>query len=222
MKSNIAVRLYRRIIFPHSKGEFLQSLAAPKAEILDVGCGNNSPSHVKSILPDCIYTGIDVSDYNQTKPNVADSYILTSEECFAESISQMSNRFDAVMSSHNLEHCNQREETLLAMLRSIKLGGRLYLSCPSESSVNFPSRGGTLNYYDDKTHKDLPPSYTWLLETLKANGMRVIYSTPAHKPFIPHLIGWLKEPISRRKNKTDYYTWAYYGFQTIIWAEKVG
>ncbi len=201
MKSNIAVRLYRRIIFPHSKGEFLQSLPVTKAEILDVGCGNNSPAHIKSILPDCVYTGIDVSNYNQTKPNVADNYILTSEEGFAESISQMPNRFDAVISSHNLEHCNQREETLLSMLRSLKSGGRFYLTCPSESSVNFPSRGGTLNYYDDKTHKDLPPSYTWLLEILKANGMRVIYSTPAHKPFIPYLIGWLKEPFQGAKTR---------------------
>jgi hypothetical protein len=30
----------------------------------------------------------------------------------------------------------------------------------------------------------------------------------------------LTEPISKIKNKTNYYTWCYYGFQTIIWAEK--
>ena len=221
MNSNLFVRFSRRIIYPHLKGEFLQHVKTSVPSILDVGCGNNSPSHIKSVIPCCKYTGIDVSDYNQTKPNVADNYILVTPMEFADRIAAMENGFDAIISAHNLEHCNKREETLLAMIKALKKGGRHYLSFPYEKSVKFPSRGGTLNYYDDKTHLGLPPSYKQIVETLQNNGMKIIYSTPSHSPFIPRLIGFIKEPISKYKNKTDYFTWSYYGFQTVIWAEKI-
>ena len=59
------------------------------------------------------------------------------------------------------------------------------------------------------------------VEILKENNMSVLYSTISHKPFLPWLIGCLTEPISKIKNKINYYTWCYYGFQTIIWAEKI-
>ncbi len=221
MKSNIAVRLYRRIIFPHSKGEFLQSLPVTKAEILDVGCGNNSPAHIKSILPDCVYTGIDVSNYNQTKPNVADNYILTSEEGFAESISQMPNRFDAVISSHNLEHCNQREETLLSMLRSLKSGGAIlsHLSLREQREFPFQRR------YSELLRRQNPQRPAAFLHLVARNLKSKWYEGNLFNSCaqtLYSLFDWLVErAISRRKNKTDYYTWAYYGFQTIIWAEKV-
>ena len=51
----------------HRKIDFLSRLP-PKCEILDVGCGSNSPYLVKSLFPDCTYTGIDVDDYRQ--PNL--------------------------------------------------------------------------------------------------------------------------------------------------------
>lgn len=146
--------------------------------------------------------------------------INNSNPSVLDEILKMSNSFDVVLSSHNLEHCNKREETLLAMIKALKPKGRLYLSFPSEKSVKFPSRQGALNYYDDNTHKNLPPSYEKVLEILKENNMSVLYSTISHKPFLPWLIGCFTEPISKIKNKTNYYTWCYYGFQTIIWAEK--
>jgi hypothetical protein len=68
-------------IRPNGKIDFLSSLPN-NASILDVGCGNNSPYRTKRIVPNCVYTGIDVGDYNQTKPNKADGYIITSPENF--------------------------------------------------------------------------------------------------------------------------------------------
>ena len=63
--------LVKKILRPNGKDAFLMSLPRA-AEILDVGCGNNSPFRTKKILPKCIYTGIDIGDYNQSKPNLAD------------------------------------------------------------------------------------------------------------------------------------------------------
>jgi hypothetical protein len=92
-------------MYPNGKVHFLTKLHA-NSSILDVGCGNNSPYLVKSILLSSIYTGIDIGDYNQTKPNRADHYIVTAPEDFADRIAQFDACFDAIISSHNLEHCN--------------------------------------------------------------------------------------------------------------------
>jgi 2-polyprenyl-3-methyl-5-hydroxy-6-metoxy-1,4-benzoquinol methylase len=89
---------------PHRKIDFLNRLPS-KCEILDVGCGSNSPYLVKSLFPDCTYTGIDVEDYRQTKPNLADHYVLVDRRHFSESVLAFGKKFDAVISSHNLEHC---------------------------------------------------------------------------------------------------------------------
>ena len=68
---------------------------------------------------------------------------------FVESILSISIKFDAVISSHNLEHCNDRYGALNAILDKLKDGGKIYLSFPSGKTINFPKRDGCLNYYDD-------------------------------------------------------------------------
>ena len=45
--------------------------------------------------------------------------------------------------------------------------GKIYLSFPSVKTLNFPKRLGCLNYYDDPTHKDLPPDFNLILEIMK-------------------------------------------------------
>lgn len=60
MKPNFAVRIYRRIMYPHLKGEFFQQIRCEKPHVLDVGCGNNSPSQVKSMLP-LVFTPVSMS-----------------------------------------------------------------------------------------------------------------------------------------------------------------
>jgi SAM-dependent methyltransferase len=206
-------------IRPNGKIDFVSSLSS-EALILDVGCGNNSPYRVKKILPQSVYTGIDVGDYNQTKHNNADRYIIASPESFSFEISKFSNEFDAVISSHNLEHCDHRDETLEAMLGALKVGGKLFLSFPCEQSVLFPKRGGTLNYFDDSTHKLTPPEFDSILLTLKKFEFDVVYSNKNYKPTLLWLIGLILEPVSRIKNRNLLGTWEYYGFESIIIAKK--
>ena len=57
------------------------------------------------------------------------------------------------------------------MLKKVKRGGSLYLSFPSAKSLSFPSRIGTLNYYDDITHNNEPPDLENIIEILKKNGL---------------------------------------------------
>ena len=188
--------------------------------ILDVGCGNNSPYRIKKLLPDCHYTGLDIDNYNQSKPNLANSYILTTPSEFASEIRNFNNTFDAVISSHNLEHCDDRDAVLLAMLNSLKVGGVIYMSFPCEKSVGFPSRTGTLNYYDDETHKFSPPKFKEILQILNKSGFEIQYASKNYSPLILRTIGFMLEPISKVKNKLMRGTWEYYGFETIIIAKK--
>src|ERR1700733_1739596 len=123
----------------HRKIDFLTRLPS-KCEILDVGCGSNSPYLVKSLFHDYTYTGIDVYDYGQTKPNLADHYVLVDRHRFPDGLLAFGKKFNAVISSHNLEHCDNRDDTLDAMMSVVKDGGRLYISFPTETSVTFPSR----------------------------------------------------------------------------------
>lgn len=207
------------ILRPRRKLDFLYRLP-PRFEILDVGCGSNSPYLVKSHFPDCTYTGIDIADYRQSKPNLADHYLLVEPDQFPTGIRSLGNTFDAVISAHNLEHCNDRNDTLEAMMGALKRGGRLYLSFPSEASVNFPSRLGCLNYYDDPTHQSIPPNFGEIADRLRKNGFSILYSARQYQPPLFRAVGLLSESLSRRRGRRMEGTWEYYGFESIIWAQK--
>ena len=211
--------IFRKAVSRRSKTAFLQGLRAD-SRILDVGCGSNSPYHTKEILPDCHYTGIDVSDYNHTKPITADRYVVTTPDRFAGEIAKFKDEFDAVISSHNLEHCDDRDGVLNAMLSAVRPRGLLYLSFPCEDSVNFPHRKGTLNYYDDDTHKREPPDFNGTLEVVRKSGFEIVSAVKHYKPPVYWLQGLLLEAKSRRENQVYYPTWAYYGFESILWARK--
>jgi SAM-dependent methyltransferase len=218
----IPKKIIKEIIEPsHGRNKFLKIINR-NGSLLDVGCGNNSPYFFKTAFPNITYIGIDIGDYNQVKSNLADNYIVTSPKNFADKILELENKFDTVVSSHNLEHCNDRNKTLFAMAKVLKIGGYLYLSFPTEKSVKFPGpRKGTLNYYDDSTHKDLPPNFDETIEKLKTNGMKIIYSNKSYKPFFYYIYGMLLERKSKHKKQVYYPIWAYYGFETIIWAQKI-
>ncbi|WP_297913671.1 methyltransferase domain-containing protein [Thiomonas sp.] len=217
MKIEYAVK---RILRKHGKIDFLSRLN-PDSSIMDAGCGNNSPFITKQILPDCHYTGLDVGDYNQTKPLSADRYIVTTAEEFPAEIARFPEAFDAVISNHNLEHCDDRKATLEAMLNALKVGGKLFLSFPCEQSVSFPRRGGTLNYYDDPTHKFSPPNFQETLGAIEKRGFEIEYSEKNYSPKMLRFVGWVVEMFSRARNKCMTGTWAYYGFESIIIARKI-
>ena len=212
--------ILNKLLRNRGKHKFISNLN-PEASILDVGCGNNSPYLIKSMLPRSTYTGLDIGDYNQIKPNIANEYILTTSENFTNEIKKNICRYDAVISSHNIEHCDDRLGTFIAMLESLKVGGHLYISFPCEQSVSFPSRDGTLNYYDDKTHKQIPPDFDAFLNILKAKNFAIEFSVKNYRPYILWALGMLLEPYSKITNRTNSLTWAYYGFESIIWARKL-
>jgi SAM-dependent methyltransferase len=201
------------------KESFLKHIPALSC-ILDVGCGNNSPIYTKNIIPSSYYIGLDIGDYNQLQPNVADEYIITTSEDFCGEIAKFKGRFDAVISSHNIEHCEKRNDVIEAMAQALKIGGNIYLSFPCSDSLRFPNRGGCLNYYDDSTHKYGPPAFSEVIAVLERNNCRVLYASTRYQPPIGWVIGLYNEPESARDKEVKRDTWAFWGFETVIWAER--
>lgn len=215
------LKFYYQIFFrPKGLYSFLNNFQSKGYKILDVGCGNDASYNIKSRFPDLYYVGIDIGDYNLTKPNLADEYVIVERENFDKSIKNFGSIFELVISSHNLEHCDDKYSTLVSMLSVLKKGGKIFLAFPCEKSTTFPSRNITLNYYDDPTHQETPPSYNQVLNLLIENNFEILYKTKSYRPTILTILGFIQEPLSRLLNKNLQGTWALYGFETIIWAKK--
>jgi len=194
----------------------------PKGNLLDVGCGS-SCSYIKDVLPDINYVALDIISYNPSLHDAADKYIQSMPENFVETIESMEGYYDTVFSLHNLEHCNDRAKTTAAMAKALKINGKMCLIFPSERSVHFPNRRGTLNYYDDKEHQLQPPNFDETIRILENNKMTIIYKNGAYKPIVPYFIGLILEPFSALRKEVkfgSYGTWAYWGFEAVIWAKK--
>jgi SAM-dependent methyltransferase len=213
-----AVGSYLKLKIRHGDAyPFLKQLD-PQANILDVRCANGSLARIRRTLPLCRYTGIDVFPDDSYVNGENEKFIVAEPEKFDSAIAGEGRRFDAVISRHNLEHCNDRDKTLAAMLGCVVQGGQLYISFPSAESVNFPQRQGTLNYHDDSTHVGSPPDFAGVTKTILENGFEIEFSARNFRPLVDRVRGFLNEPRSRKQNRLMAGTWAYYGFESIIWA----
>lgn len=210
------------ILKPNGKAGFLHSIVK-NGKIFDIGCGNNSPKYVKHKRPDLHYTGLDIGVYNQVSDfqNYTDQLIMTSPENFDKEIAKFNNEFDAIISAHNLEHCDDYKKVVIAMIGALKPGGKLYMAFPCEKSVNFPGRKGTLNFYDDDTHKNII-KYDEIIDLVKTNGLSIDFTAKQYKPILLAFLGLLLEPISiiRKKVMPLGSTWALWGFETVIIGHK--
>ena len=173
------------------RASFLASLSK-NPKVLDIGCGGTPPLY-KRARPDVYYVGLDVNQWYNSSTGIADEYILTTPEDFPEEIEQRQNTFDAVVSCHNIEHCLFPERTLRAAVKALKQGGKLYLAFPCQESRFFPSRRGTLNFFDDPTHIYLPDTAN-IIELIQSEGGKIDFLTERHRPLLPFMLGLLLEP----------------------------
>lgn len=216
-----------RWLRPHGKESFLLKMYSKHIRskqyprLLDVGCGNNSVRSVRHYLPDCYYIGIDIGDYNlrpELKELMNEYHVVSSQE-FPDKIFQLKDSVDIVISSHNIEHCDEPEKVLKAMAAALKHNGEMYMSFPCEESVNFPHRYGTLNFYDDETHQKLP-EWNKILAALKEYDVDIVYKNKNYKPFLDSIQGKINEKKSIKEQRILGGTWAYWGFESIIWGKK--
>jgi 2-polyprenyl-3-methyl-5-hydroxy-6-metoxy-1,4-benzoquinol methylase len=197
-----------------------------KMRILDIGCGNHSPSRIKSILPKSIYTGVDIQEYNldENDKKNADKLLILNVEEFNKELESclLDGEYDFIILSHVLEHVEYPFEVLGILSKKMAVNGMMYLSFPSEQSIFFPSAKGTLNFYDDSTHIWIP-SIREILNFLSAKSILPIHIT---KQNYGGIIQWLLSRfkifnvfISNVLSTTlsaDSLLWNLYGFESII------
>lgn len=219
---SIKDKIKMRLMNPRGKDAFCLSIRNKRSvKVLDVGCGNGSAYNLKKCCNKVFYIGLDVGNYNQTKEsmNCMDKYLVVPPEKFSDAIEKLKGKIDIVISSHNIEHCNEPEKVLLAMINALKSGGKLYMAFPSEASVYFPCRGGCLNFYDDASHRYLP-EYQKIVHILQSNSMKIIYKKKEYRPIVLRKVGQINEYRSRKLGCVLDGTWVYYRFESIIWAKK--
>jgi SAM-dependent methyltransferase len=147
----------------------------PKA--LEVGIGNDSPMIFKKYYPYTEYHGVDKTfDYNlsEESKNAVDKFFQMDLE--KESLSVVPNDYyDFVLIAHVIEHLDNGYDVLRELTRKVKKGGGIYIEYPRRASAKFPSMKGTLNFYDDPTHKRFY-DIDRIKEILNENGFSVVRS----------------------------------------------
>ena len=219
-QSSMGRAIRRALVNPRGRNSFIE-LLPPAARVLDVGCGHDSPRAFKELRPDLHYVGIDVGDCRQPVDprSVADEFVVVEPEDFRAGIERLGQRFDGVVSAHNLEHCYDQDGVVSTMCRVLVPGGKLFLAFPSAASLGFPSRAGCLNFRDDPTH-NVVPDLARVQELLAEEGMQVDFVASQYRPPLKAALGLAIEPLSARRKKVMPGTWALYGFESVLWATK--
>lgn len=165
---------------PHCPMKFRyvrRKLTSAPLHILDIGCGNNSPSVTKRWFPGCHYSGADIQRYNLSEADDAAMdafYLLGTDGEGYDAIPDSS--FDFVILNHVLEHMAEPAPILAALCAKLKPGGHIWIAFPSLRSLELPSSvDETLQFCDDPTHVYLP-CVREVANTLLAHGVKVLHA----------------------------------------------
>lgn len=189
-------------------------------KILDVGCGNHSPSLTKHWFPKCEYHGVDIQEYNLNEGDrrcIDKFFLVTAEGGGYEAIPRA--EYDAVILNHVVEHLPDPQGIVMRMCESLRPGGIIYIAFPSERSLALPSAEGTLQFCDDPTHVYLPSVRevaNWLLQ----RDVAVVYGGRSRDSIraligIPlYVIQLLRRLLGMRMRATG--LWYILGFEACI------
>jgi ubiquinone/menaquinone biosynthesis C-methylase UbiE len=191
-------------------------------KLLDVGAGNNSASRTKKIFPNCEYYGLDMSrDYSNTDNDFAlmtDFYEIDLTQLNYSIIPD--NYFDAIQMSHVIEHLENGDEVLKAMAPKLKSGGYFYIEFPGMKSTKLPSMWGTLNFYDDPTHKRIY-SVQEISSVLEQKNFAVLKSrTRRNWYYIVFMPIRIVQSLVKYKRLNANVFWDILGFAEFVFAKK--
>lgn len=160
--------------------------SAPR--ILDIGCGNGSPSQTKRWFPGCHYAGADIQRYNLSDADDAaidEFFQLGSDGSGYAAIPDTS--YDFMILNHVIEHMAQPAPILAALCAKLKPGGYIWIAFPSLRSLSLPhSVDETLQFCDDATHVYLP-EVREIANILLANGVKVLHAGRSREGFFTTL-----------------------------------
>jgi 2-polyprenyl-3-methyl-5-hydroxy-6-metoxy-1,4-benzoquinol methylase len=172
---------------PHCpmKFRFVRGRLPKGARILDIGCGNGSPTLTKRWFPGCHYAGADIQRYNLSDADVAamdEFYSIGADGSGYEAIPEES--YDFVILNHVVEHMAEPAPIVTALCAKLKPGGYIWIAFPSLRSLALPhSVDETLNFYDDPTHVRVPDMRE-MANLLLANGANVLHAGRSREGFL--------------------------------------
>ncbi len=152
-------------------------LTTTAPRILDIGCGNGSPSLTKKWFPACHYAGADIQRYNLDDANLAamdEFYGIGVDGSGYEAIPDAT--YDLVILNHVIEHMANPTPIVAKLCGKLKPGGYIWIAFPSRRSLSLPhSVDETLNFCDDPTHVYLP-EVREVANILLANDVRIVHA----------------------------------------------
>ena len=158
-------------------------------KILDVGCGNYSPSLTKRWFPNSIYHGADIQEYKLSAADhsALDEFFTIGPNGRDGYASIPNDSYDFVILNHVIEHIVDQEAAIRSVCSKLKPGGLIWIAFPSPKSLNFPSGVGTLNFCDDPTHVRVCDAMS-VANMLLNNEMSIIKGGPS-RDFLRLLVG---------------------------------
>jgi len=126
-----------------------RKLTAPSPRILDIGCGNGSPTVTKRWFPGCHYAGADIQRYKLSNADVAAMDVffpLNIDGSGYDAIPDAS--YDFVILNHVVEHMRDPAPVVATLCAKLKPGGYIWIAFPSLRSLSLPhSVDETLNFF---------------------------------------------------------------------------
>ncbi len=201
-----------------------RKLTGPSLRILDIGCGNNSPSTTKRWFPGCNYSGADIEQYNNNADDIAAMdafYPLGSDGSGYSAIPDSS--YDFIILHHVVEHMPAPVPILTTICSKLKPGGYIWIAFPSLRSLSLPSAEGTLQFCDDATHVYVP-EIREVSNVLLANGVKVLHAGRS-RAFIREVLGAVLLPLALlRKLITGKFSskglWYILGFEDHVFGQR--
>ena len=148
-------------------------LTSKTLKILDIGCGNYSPTTTKQWFKNCHYAGVDIAHYNLSPGDVEamDEFFLVNTDGSGYDAIPDRN-YDFIIMNHVVEHMTNPSLIVALICSKLAPGGIIWIAFPSVKSLSLPSAEGTLQFCDDATHIYLP-DVREISNVLMANGVRV-------------------------------------------------
>lgn len=140
-----------------------------------------------------------------------------------DSLTSVPNKFyDYVLIAHVIEHLNNGEDVIVELSKKVNINGIIYIEYPRNESANFPSMKGTLNFYDDPTHKEFYDNET-LNKILEEYGFEIVdYGTKRDFLRIVGIPFMALKSLFVRGYIGAHVFWDLFGFANFILAERKG
>lgn len=123
-----SLEVYFKILLKE-KFRYVKHLREKPIKILDVGCGNRSPSETKRIFKSCEYHGIDKQIYNLTERDIKliDSFFQIDLDKEIDKLNEIPNAsYDYIILSHILEHLKNGLQVIDIICKKLKPEGYIY------------------------------------------------------------------------------------------------